>query len=125
MDCMIFSQQGEHRSLLLVRVDFLEVGRDGLHDLLSLGLVVDAVSVQVAGCAQLQLGDIFTTEPKLGCNAPPSPPPPAQPPSASPPPSPPPPSPSQPSPQLPPTPPPPSPVSPLPPPPSILSISVC
>ena len=51
------SQQEELRSLLLVGVDFLEVGRDRLHNLLGLGLVVDAVSVQVAGCAQLQLGD--------------------------------------------------------------------
>ena len=36
---------------------FLEVGRDGLHDLLSLGLVVNLVCVQVLGSAKLQLGD--------------------------------------------------------------------
>ena len=35
----------------------LEVGRDRLHDLLSLTLVVDGVCVEVPGRAELQLGD--------------------------------------------------------------------
>ena len=35
----------------------LEVGRDRLHDLLSLALVVNRVSVEVSGRAELQLGD--------------------------------------------------------------------
>ncbi len=42
---------------VLVGVLLLEVGRDRLHDLLSLGLVIDGVSVQVFGRAKLQLGD--------------------------------------------------------------------
>jgi len=42
---------------VLVGVLFLEVGRDRLHDLLSLALVVDGVRVQIPGSSQLQLGD--------------------------------------------------------------------
>ena len=43
-------------SLFLVGVLFLEVGRNGLHDLVGLGLVIDTVGVEVAGRAELQLG---------------------------------------------------------------------
>ena len=42
---------------VLVGVLLLELGRDRLHDLLSLGLVIDGVRVQVLGGAELQLGD--------------------------------------------------------------------
>ena len=35
----------------------LETGRDGLHDLVSLASVIDGVRVEVAGRAELQLGD--------------------------------------------------------------------
>ena len=41
---------------VLVGMLLLEVGRDGLHDLLSLALIVNRVSVEVLGSAQLQLG---------------------------------------------------------------------
>ena len=36
---------------------FLEVGRDALHNLLCLGLVIDLVGVDVLWCAELQLSD--------------------------------------------------------------------
>ena len=52
--------RGCQRSLslfVLVGVLLLEVGWDGLHDLLSLALVVDGVRVQVLGGAELQLRD--------------------------------------------------------------------
>jgi len=42
---------------VLVGVLLLEGGRDRLHDLLGLALVVDRVRVQVLGRAELQLGD--------------------------------------------------------------------
>ena len=50
------------RSMFLVGVLLLEIGRDGLHDLLSLALVVHRVRVEVSGGAQLQLGhtSLFT-----------------------------------------------------------------
>jgi len=56
----VTDKDGSQRSLslfVLVGVLFLEVGRDGLHDLLGLGLVVNGVSVKVPGRAELQLGD--------------------------------------------------------------------
>ena len=43
-------------SFLGVGVDLLEIGRDGLHDLVGLGPVIDGVRVEVARRAQLQLG---------------------------------------------------------------------
>ena len=42
---------------VLIGVLLLECGRDGLHDLLSLALVVNGVSEEVSGSAELQLGD--------------------------------------------------------------------
>ena len=56
----VTDKDGSQRSLslfVLVGVLFLEVGRDGLHDLLGLGLVINGVSVKVPGSAELQLGD--------------------------------------------------------------------
>ena len=41
-----------------VELLLLEVGRDGLHDLLGLDLVVDLEGVQVLGSAQLKLGEL-------------------------------------------------------------------
>ena len=60
--CHVLSHSNQsvgRRSLslfVLVGVLLLEVGWDGLHDLLSLALIVNRVSVEVLGSAQLQLG---------------------------------------------------------------------
>ena len=59
-ELFLLSQQGEGSggcpSFLGVWVDLLEVGRDGLHDLIGLGPVIDGMRVEVARRAQLQLG---------------------------------------------------------------------
>ena len=54
------TNQGIVNSLLGALVDliFLEVRRDGLHDLLGLRLVVDLERVEEARSAQLELGDV-------------------------------------------------------------------
>jgi hypothetical protein len=57
---LVLRQGSCQRSLslfVLVGILLLEVGRDRLHDLLGLALVIDGVSVQVFGRAELQLGD--------------------------------------------------------------------
>ena len=54
------TNQGIVTSLLAALVDliFLEVRRDGLHDLLGLRLVIDFESVEEARSAELELGDV-------------------------------------------------------------------
>ena len=54
------TNQGIVTSLLAALVDliFLEVRRDGLHDLLGLRLVIDFQGVEEARSAELELGDV-------------------------------------------------------------------